>query len=422
MQPPPRSGNVSTTGRIAGLQLDMRVIALAEALANIHGPVHITQERSGLHLYMASPVCLEQYGRDELHKRHLAVNVSKYLRIGQWAAKGGRRAGRIDSCAQCMKTSTPYTITQLLHMPPLSARGIKDTGATVKVVDNSAWLTTDPSGNTIPIGPGDVIPVTQLPPEHPAVWYLTQYRKPYDLERLWRQFRCSFCWREFPESLQPRRRYRPLPAGMKDTPQGRIIFFADQEGIQKSWQGRVIDMIDSAQGVRYVLHPYTGAWTPVESRHPDGKFRPLPEIQQSKYDWSLTKYRNARGSSRNDILFGLDAAVMWNRQQGRTGRDTVAGLVEGPLDAGRVGPPFVALTGKFISPDQADILATRFRRVIFVSDTDPVGLQSREAAAAMFAGRMDLKIIKLEEFGQQGKDLGDLSNEDAETIIKPYYQ
>lgn len=410
--------NITTTAALAGHKLDYRVQSLAEALAQIHGPVLVANESSGTHLYMASPMGLERDGKIELRKRHLAVNVSKYFQMGAHTPKGAGRKRRVPNCAMCMKYGTPYTVSDLLSMPPLAVRGIPNVVGTVKMQDNTNWLIDDGRGNKIPIPPGDTVPITELPPEHPAVWYLTKYRPAYNLQTLWDQFRCSFCIREYPESIELKRRYRPLPLDFKDTPQNRIIFFADINTVQRSWQARVLEFVDET-GMKFYMHPYTNKWVPCEQRTPGGKFVPLPSVPQNRFEWDITKYRNARGSTRNDILFGLDAAQQWNYAQGRTGLHTVVGLTEGPLDAGRFGPPFTAATGKFISPEQVNMLVTRFRRVIYVPDTDAVGLKALADARVAFEGRCDFQVLNLQERGLGNKDAGELTSDVAAELIKP---
>lgn len=60
-------------------------------------------------------------------------------------------------------------------MPPLSVRleGMNDEG---KVIDTKArkHLIDDGLGNMIPDHPGVVIPLSQLPPDHPALFYMGQ--------------------------------------------------------------------------------------------------------------------------------------------------------------------------------------------------------------------------------------------------------
>ena len=76
---------------------------LATALSNVHGHVLIRRERGGLQLYMACPECLQNDGRKELSKKHLAINPERYLGINKFASTYGfwsidRLVEKFDSC------------------------------------------------------------------------------------------------------------------------------------------------------------------------------------------------------------------------------------------------------------------------------------------------------------------------------------
>ena len=58
-------------------------------------------------------------------------------------------------------------------------------------------LVPDANGNLVPRDPGKVIPITELPPLHPAVVYLKE--RGFDLHSLYNQFKCSYCYEEQPE-------------------------------------------------------------------------------------------------------------------------------------------------------------------------------------------------------------------------------
>jgi hypothetical protein len=88
--------------------MDLRILGLAEALSKIHGPVLVASEKSGVHLYMASPKALEQFGKVELRKRHLSVNASKHFQIHNHTPVGNKPKRKRQSCAMCMKTGQPY--------------------------------------------------------------------------------------------------------------------------------------------------------------------------------------------------------------------------------------------------------------------------------------------------------------------------
>lgn len=414
---------------------DPETQALAESLARVHGPVLATRERSGTHLYMACPHCLELDGLRELKKRHLAVNVDKYrmsrmgltqppARSGRRRVRGGRRPA--DNFGMCMKSGLPFGVAQLLEMPTLEQRipNLPPLARAVNFVDNTVWLEPDGRGNMVPEGPGQTVPITQLPADHPAVWYLKAQRG-YDLETLYRQFQCEFCTHEMPEGVfgEKRRYWRKLPLGFKDTPQHRIIFYCWMNGVRKSWQARVPEMRfdppDGQGGIehrKYYLHPYTGEWTWCETLDPNGKWAPRAGIERPDLEWDITKYRNARGSSRREVLFGFDAAMEFNR--GRIS-NRICGLTEGPLDAGRFGPPVLAATGKFLSDEQMDMICQNFDTVVLFPDNDKAGLQALETIRRDMAGR--IRLIAHDPALLGGKDPGDLHPEEARALHQSYF-
>lgn len=51
-----------TSGDLSTTEIPDNVKKLAEALSKLHGPVVVSREASGLHVRMASPICLAQEG------------------------------------------------------------------------------------------------------------------------------------------------------------------------------------------------------------------------------------------------------------------------------------------------------------------------------------------------------------------------
>ena len=188
--------------------------------------MRIAREFSGLHFYIACPECLEQEGSSELTKKHLAINPGKDF------------AGQ-DCCAMCMKCQEVYRVTILVSMPTLDQRGIEYRPEVVppQVGPNMDLLEPDGKGNLIPKGPGEVVPVTSLAEDHPAMIYLSS--RQFEPMALWQQFRCSYCTKENPNLY-----FRRLAGGFRASPQGRLIFFADQHGVQVGWQARILEMVD----------------------------------------------------------------------------------------------------------------------------------------------------------------------------------
>jgi hypothetical protein len=383
------------------------ILELAERIKLRHGDVRIAREKSGWHIYCASPIGLVENGRIELTKKHLAINAEKLLGIGKFAAKRGSYSQ--DRTAQCMKTGKCYLISDLLQMPPLAARGIQTKGtARVSVSDTSKSLVRDAAGNLVPDVPGVTVPLSSLPADHPAIQYLT--RRGYSIPALEFQFGAAFCTQEAPESEELNRWYRRGPDGFYDTPQNRIIFYVDVKGVRRGWQARYIEA--EAEKVQYILHPYRNQWVATAQRDQKGKWAPLPG-----YDTlNLSKYKTAFGASRNEIVMGYDAAVQWNKANALP--RPVCVISEGPLDAARIGAPGLAVMGKSLSENQARLVADYFRRVILVADNDKPG---QEAKAKMFAELSEyLTDITCVDVPSQYKDLGEMPYGEAMALLGPH--
>jgi len=239
------------------------VDALTSRLAELHGDVFLSRESHGMHANMACPECLQREGTKELSSKHLAINLDRFLGQGGWRPRMGTYNRNLS--ARCMKNAIPYTVTELLKMRPLSERGF--TGQAVgKVVSRSSFvkLVPDGNGNMVPQPAGIMIPVNQLPGDHPAVFYLRSRR--HDLDQLVAQFRCSFCQQETPECFEEGIWYRRLPCGFKNTPQGRIIFHIDVDEVLDRRQACVMDYYDEASRIKYYWHPYKNQSLPCENK------------------------------------------------------------------------------------------------------------------------------------------------------------
>ena len=410
-----------TAGSVSALEIPKEVIRLAEALAPMHGAPTIVRESGGYHIYLASPKCLELHGAIELEKKHLAVNASKYCGIGpKWLPLKGTYDR--DLCAMCMKYDTPYRVSTLLDFKPISERGFPDADLTTRTMVKEKYLIDDGAGHMIPDHPGMVTPITEMAADHPAVVYLLERR--YNLDTLWRQFRCSYCYLESPEMDVPvKRRYRKLPGGWKDTPQGRIIFYADIKGVQVSWQGRVIDKIVGDCWLYW--HPYSMRWDLVKiriGRDANGKdiwrlvppFDTAPPYTWNNPKWDPSKYMTARDSERNTLIMGLDAAVEWNKVY-RPSNPIGVGC-EGPLDAGKLGPPGVAIIGKFLSENQAKLLKVNFREFVYVADSDQAGRDAAIRVKDELGPKLKLHVLTLKD----AKDLGEYTPDAAYRLLYPF--
>lgn len=367
---------------------------------------------------MPSPVCLEQDGAKELNSKHLTVNASKFYELEDWKAKN-KKAHNPDFSAVCHKTNTKYKVSDLLNekmFPPLDKRGIKNVAShvTSASVQREECLIRDENGNLIPQDPGEVIPLSDLPNDHPAIKYLAD--RGYNIETLEKQFNCGYCVAEAPENPSKGIYYKKLPKGFRDTPQGRIIFFSYMHGVQVGWQARILERITSA-GVKEFWHPYDNMWVPMEYKCPTtNKWIPLPGVEDNsnklKPLWKYSKYKTAFGMARNDTLMGYDAAVEFNNMMRL--KKPVVFLVEGPLDAGRLGPGACALLGKYMSEKQADILCRRFKKIICISDNDKAGAESKQKIRTLLSQKSVETVFADLPYGY--KDIGEMDTISAMTF------
>lgn len=410
-----------------GLALDTiprEVRLLAEALSRLHGPCVIRHETGGYHIYLPSPECLKTDGRKELTSKHLTVNASKNKGLPDWKPKPGKKKEDSDPdfSALCHKTNTQYRVSDLLNprlYKPLADRGIPNVNSTVVSAGSQRTnsLEDDGKGHMVPIGPGTVTPIIALPPRHPAVEYLIN--RQYDLPSLYKQFECGFCTDEQPESLEKGIYYKKLPLDFRDTPQGRIVFFAYINNVRVGFQSRIIDKVEGI--IKSYWHPYRNNWVEVEYKHPGtGKWEPIPgvEVMGQGYDllWKPSKYKTAFGMPRNEVLMGVDAAVLFNVATAQ--KKPTAFLVEGPLDAGRIGPGGVAMLGKYLSERQADILTRKFKRLVIVADNDAAGQEAKQRIKTVLSSRNTEVVFA--DVPKGYKDIGEMPPAEANLFAINY--
>lgn len=415
---------ITTSGSLQGDSVPKQVMDLATKLARIHGPVSITSESSGLHIHLADPELLVKDGEKELKSRHLTVNADKFFGIGRWDVDEYptrenrelyakyRSKGEEVICASSMKTGKVYAVTDLLAYVPLRRRHGTFKGVTADVVVSQTRknLVYDENGNQVPAWVGHTIPLTQLPHNHPAVEYLTQ--RGYDLLSLEEQFEACYCDQALPESRGEGRFYSRLPGGMKNSPQGRIIFSVRMEGARHGYQSRYID---KWVGPLHYFWSDQQKWVLVHRRLPDGELKhEYPPDTRHRKGFDPHKYMNAVGCERNKLLMGYDAAVKFN--EGRPPNKRYCLLVEGPLDAARIGPPALALLGKSLSPFQAEAIRKQFTHVLTVMDNDDAGRQGLRRIHRLLEHN-PITDIKLPE---GVKDVGELSYEEAAKLIQPH--
>ena len=394
---------------------------LAEALSRLHGPAVIRNESNGFHIYLPSPECLKTDGRKEIQSKHLTVNASRYKQTDDWLHKHGsiKDPMVLDYSAVCHKTNTKYKVSDLLNekkYPTLEKRGLSNISS--KIIEAATLktqsLVDDGKGNLVPMDPGVVVPITALPTHHAAVAYLRD--RGYDLDLLYKQFKCSFCTQERPEQPEKGIFYKRLPLDFKDTPQGRIIFYSFINGVQVGWQARIIDRVED--NIKYYLHPYKNNWVAAEQKNAEtGKWEAIPgiEIELNGYTihWKPAKYKTAFGMARNETLMGVDAAVEFNKKLGL--KKHTAFVVEGPLDAGRIGPGAVALLGKYMSERHADLLVSKFKKLVVVADNDKAGKEMATRIKQLMSERLvELNFVDIPD---QYKDVGEMTYEAAMHLV-----
>lgn len=382
------------------------VRSLAERLEKIHAVVSIHREANGIHIHIPDPRLLETDGKKELYSRHLAINAELYLGIGRYDVdmfptaqnrelwEKYRSKGKEVPCAQSHKTDRVYSVKDLLSMSPIEKRGLDLAHVkhrTAAAADGSLNLVDDGTGTKVPAWCGTTVKLSSLPITHPAVVYLADRGFNPFLESS--RYGLEYCISAAPQSREKGVFYSRA-GNLLNTPEGRIIIPIFVDGHRVGYQCRLIDTV--SDGKRFIWQ--NNKWNEVDED--TGK--------------RLHKYLNAQGSNRNSILFGYDQAVNWSAGK----PDKVCVLVEGPLDAIRVGPPAIAVLGSSLSPVQAKLIASKFNRVVIAGDNDEPG---RRAVRKMLYMLQDANINPAnidEVIVPTGKDIGGMTYEAAAELLK----
>ena len=447
-------------------------------------PMILTRETSGYHLYLPCPECIHTHGRRELQDPKYAINLSMLAGFGDefrdttqhsWMPAAVQERDSLEKRREygsgiCMRTrsaKTPhrFPIDELLHMGTVTERHpdiltkASVSGAVGSAEREDMWEEDPISGAMCPPPPGETVPITSLPPGHPAVAYLTG--RGFDPAEIEAQFRLSFCTKEYPYG-QKGIFYRKMPAGWKDSPQHRIVFHSLIDGAPLTWQGRVIEKVSEDGLNRFMLHPYAGGFYPSDGRdggaaalhaaqaerhegewqvirdpgrngywvfawsHTDTRANPaaawqpvspFDEVRDGVLRFQPSKYRTAKYSSRQ--LMGWDAAV--ERAQKDSSDIKWCVLMEGPLDGARSGPGGIPLIGSSLSLDNAVKIASTFHIVFTGFDADKAGRDATDKITKTLMGvkcraPVILAVIPLPI--PEGKDPGDLSAEEYQRIFR----
>lgn len=390
--------------------LPQQVKTLANKLSRIHGPVKIARESSGLHIYIPDPELLEEDGAKELSSKHLAINADKYFGIGKYDIDNYRTAaniklwktyysiGREVMCASSMKTHKAFKVSELLKMRPIEQRDLdfdKEVIREVQTQNSSDDLELDDYGKLVPKWCGDTVPLSELPPDHPAVRYMLD--RGYDIDDLSDRLDVSYC-------KCAAKKGATLTHGLTNDATGRIILPIMMDGSRVSYQARMIDTWHN--NMQYVWNGTS--WTAVAKRTDDGIIIPVCKTN---------KYLNPKGASRNMLLFGYDQAVAWNKEHGRYDDlgnlgDSYCILVEGPLDVARLKDyPAMAVLGAFLSPIQASYIRRSFKHVAVIMDTDDAGKRCRESIEKQLPGIDIIDVVIPRDC--KVKDVGELDYDTA---------
>lgn len=423
------SDDIFTSGSLTETSVSKGVMALARRLSARHGPVNITAEASGIHIYIPDPELLATDGQKELASKHLAINAEKYLGEGRYSLKGADTADQMEEnkqtyikyrkkglevpCAVSMKTGRRYNVSDLLKMLPLEKRkgciGLKyNAGVNVGAIRKN--LVYDENGNLVPDWVGKTTPLSQLPEDHPAIQYLKG--RGYDPVLLEYQMAACYCYEAAPEDAAKGRFYGKLPGGTRISPQGRIVLSVLMDGVRWGYQSRIIDMKKDGE---YYVWGSDQQWHLIRYMDDEGVVHNTYEPDEYyPKGFDPPKYLNAPGSERNKLLMGYDAAVKVMASRPQSERFCV--LVEGPLDAAKLGPPAIAILGKSLSDFQADALAKQFDVICTVMDRDAAGKQCLESIRNRMKAR-GRRIVNV-PVPEGNKDAGDLSYEEASALMK----
>ncbi len=445
----PALADITHAGGLAQSYIPKEITRLADQIARAHNcKVTLSKESSGYHLYLPCPACLETHQKDELKDPKYAINLSKYFGIGDAYQHLNEQTGQgFDPVAMayndvvgdeknlktgiCMRTwqsANPhrFPVDELLAMSTVTERH-PDILTSYRVLNGadaeereSHWEPDPVTGVKCPPPAGEITPILELSPFHPARWYLETYRK-FDMQRLTDMFRCGFCTKEYPEGKHLIW-YRKFPGGWKDTPQGRIIFHSLHNGTPLTWQGRYPEYTSEDGLNKFALHPYTFKWDHLATRatavQPWIPVSPFDQTDETgSYKFSPSKYKTAKHSGRE--LMGWDAAIARANADDNMVKWCV--LTEGPLDTARIGPGGLILMGKSISAHSAAKVASNFHLVITAFDNDRSGREATEKIGAQLHGtkvRDPLTSLVLPMEIPSGKDLGELDQTVADTILQ----
>lgn len=388
---------LDTTVALRSTNLNKDYQNLISKLLQIHGTgmLHYSPSTSSYELRIPDPILLNNDGPKELFSRHLYINLTKYIEQNHGAA------------ARCVKNGKVYRIIELLNnYRPLKERGYYwDVDKFLGKCKSRLFIPRDINSNATSCNvapPGDVIPITELPSDHPAILYLKSRNFSDEMIKdLYKQFETSFCISESKGAS-----YFDEYHGLGKSPKGKLIFFVNHFGENKGWQSRVIEKVEGNTKYYYTFYnqddPRNG-WVPVATYdHIDKTYKTFPRVPTTLLKH---KYVIAYGTRKSECILGLDAALRFNKDR----KEKYIIITEGALDAGKLGIPACCVFGNRISVAQCKLIVNNFDRVYYALDHDLAGntLEISIQETLMALGFSNFAKI---EYPSQFKDIGEIDD------------
>jgi DNA primase len=82
----------------------------------------------------------------------------------------------------------------------------------------------------------------------------------------------------------------------------------------------------------------------------------------------------------------------------------------------------MAMIGKYLNANQADLLASAFERIIYVGDNDEAGKEAQESVVKSLLGKLDVvcvNVLSMHDSDTKKKDLGDATQIAAWRVLQP---
>lgn len=359
--------SLDTTAAINKLDLPLSYKELIAHIIEIHSFAKLSYiaSKDAFELQIPDPNLLEIDGAKELFSKHLYINLTA------WITKG------ISLC-KCVKTDKVYTVPQILNSydPITKRKNLNfDAEKILKSKKYKKFVYYDNSeeqfSENLNTNPGTLIPITDLPETHPCIEFLRLrgFSDKKDLESLFNQFNTSYCIKESDDHKAVN-----LYKGLDKSPRGKLVFFIKSYSDILGYQTRFLEKVENNKKYFYYQDPEfpdKGEWIPIAIKNSiDSKFIPLRNVPLSLLH---SKYIIGYGTRASCSLLGYSAALKWNKDNNIDPSNKLIGIVEGALDAGKLGAPFCSCFGNNFSKAQAKLVLDNFSKLYLFCDHDNPG-------------------------------------------------